>query len=336
MVDAELHEPDERAATIDPSARDGLIQSTVQRNPKARAKNTSFLPRSCSRRNGKRTEPFLQRTESAGSHAPGGRPWPTAAHPRRQAAAPLSPANHAGLDWSSAALHTVLPQITESLGISISEGWSQIRGPGAPIMAGFREPRNHASISAAQGQRTNWRCFWAWPSSGAAPARPMRALDGLASSRRPSLFGQGFGQLPDTIGWARPLAVTGQIGYQIPTMSYDVGQGAFIPQVLVYGASVQYSMPYLKAEVKDLHLADFINHDSDCRAGACDAGRQQFWQPAIPEGLHEAGSRPNCIGSVGHCYCYPCISMPLRRTAIAMPSVMPVGKTPSSGNSAPP
>ena len=137
MVDAELHEPDERAATIDPSARDGLIQSTVQRNPKARAKNTSFLPRSCSRRNGKRTEPFLQRTESAGSHAPGGRPWPTGAHPRRQAAAPLSPANHAGLDWSSAALHTVLPQITESLGISISEGWSQIRGPGAPIMAGF-------------------------------------------------------------------------------------------------------------------------------------------------------------------------------------------------------
>ena len=27
MVDAELHEPDERAATIDPSARDGLIQN---------------------------------------------------------------------------------------------------------------------------------------------------------------------------------------------------------------------------------------------------------------------------------------------------------------------
>lgn len=51
-----------------------------------------------------------------------------------------------------------------------------------------------------------------------------------------------------------------QIGYQIPTMSYDVGQGAFIPQVLVYGASVQYSMPYLKAEVKDLQLPDFINH----------------------------------------------------------------------------
>ena len=30
--------------------------------------------------------------------------------------------------------------------------------------------------------------------------------------------------------------------------------------MLVYGASLQYSMPYLKSEVKDLQLPDFINH----------------------------------------------------------------------------
>jgi hypothetical protein len=73
-------------------------------------------------------------------------------------------------------------------------------------------------------------------------------------------FGQGFGQLPDTIGWARPFAVTGQVGYQVPMTSFDVGQGTFIPQVLVYGGSLQYSMPYLKSEVKDLELPDLINH----------------------------------------------------------------------------
>jgi hypothetical protein len=56
------------------------------------------------------------------------------------------------------------------------------------------------------------------------------------------------------------LAVTGQVGYQIPTMSFDVGQGAYIPQVLAYGGSLQYSMPYLKSQVKDLGLPDFINH----------------------------------------------------------------------------
>jgi hypothetical protein len=73
-------------------------------------------------------------------------------------------------------------------------------------------------------------------------------------------FGKGFGDLPDTMGWARSFAVTGQIGYQFPTRSFDVVQGTFIPQVLVYGMSLQYSLPYLKSEVIDLELPDFINH----------------------------------------------------------------------------
>jgi hypothetical protein len=46
----------------------------------------------------------------------------------------------------------------------------------------------------------------------------------------------------------------------LPTTSFDVGQGTFIPQVLVYCASLQYSMPYLKSEVKDLQLPELINH----------------------------------------------------------------------------
>jgi hypothetical protein len=37
-------------------------------------------------------------------------------------------------------------------------------------------------------------------------------------------------------------------------------QGAFIPQVVDWGASLQYSMPYLKSEIQDLQLPDFINH----------------------------------------------------------------------------
>ena len=80
------------------------------------------------------------------------------------------------------------------------------------------------------------------------------------SSPRPIISAKASDELPDTIGWARPIAVTGQIGYQIPTTSFDVGQGTFIPQVLVYGGSLQYSMPYLKSEVKDLQLPDLINH----------------------------------------------------------------------------
>ena len=37
-------------------------------------------------------------------------------------------------------------------------------------------------------------------------------------------------------------------------------QGTPIPQVLIYGGSIQYSMPYLKSEIRDYQLPDFINH----------------------------------------------------------------------------
>jgi hypothetical protein len=73
-------------------------------------------------------------------------------------------------------------------------------------------------------------------------------------------FGKGFGDLPDQAGWLRAFAVTGEIGYQIPSRSFDVVQQAAIPQAVPWGASIQYSMPYLKSEIQDLQLPDFINH----------------------------------------------------------------------------
>jgi hypothetical protein len=76
-------------------------------------------------------------------------------------------------------------------------------------------------------------------------------------------FGKGFGDLPDGLKWLRPFAVTGQIGYSLPETG-DVYRGEDYtehhPEYLVYGGTVQYSMPYLKASVMDLGLPYFLNH----------------------------------------------------------------------------
>jgi hypothetical protein len=48
--------------------------------------------------------------------------------------------------------------------------------------------------------------------------------------------------------------------YQIPTQSFDLVQGTFNPQVLTWSGSMQYRMPYLKSEIQDLQLPDFLNH----------------------------------------------------------------------------
>jgi hypothetical protein len=85
-------------------------------------------------------------------------------------------------------------------------------------------------------------------------------------------FGKGLGDLPDTLSWIRPVAITGQVGYAIPaqdftsTASFDRITGTqtidteFNPRVLNWGGTIQYSMPYLKSAVMDLGLPDFINH----------------------------------------------------------------------------
>lgn len=57
-------------------------------------------------------------------------------------------------------------------------------------------------------------------------------------------FGKGFGDLPDSMHYLKPFAITGQIGYDFVTDHYDdAGDG--ISDTLNYGFSFQYSLPYL-------------------------------------------------------------------------------------------
>ncbi len=152
-------------------------------------------------------------------------------------------------------------RITEDFGISVGTNWTQIRPPGGPTQAGFDNLETTAQYQLYKNSEHELALLLGlvvdWGSTGATNS-------GIATpwgSLTPTFyFGKGFGDLPEQAGWLRAFAVTGQIGYQIPTRSFDVVQGTVIPQVLVYGGSIQYSMPYLKSEVQDYQLPDFINH----------------------------------------------------------------------------
>jgi hypothetical protein len=152
-------------------------------------------------------------------------------------------------------------RLTEDFGISIGDAWSQIRGPGGPTMAGFSDLETTLQYQLLKDNAHELAMLLGlivdWGGTGASNS----GLGTPYSTLTPTYyFGKGFGDLPDEAGWLRAFAVTGQVGYQIPTRSFDPVQNAFIPQVLVWGASIQYSMPYLKSEILDLQLPDFINH----------------------------------------------------------------------------
>ncbi len=79
-------------------------------------------------------------------------------------------------------------------------------------------------------------------------------------------FGKGFSDLPESLKYLRPLAITGVIGPNVPTRGTDVTAARNEetgeiereverhPVTLIYGFSLQYSFQYLESYVRDVGL----------------------------------------------------------------------------------
>ncbi|HET6513732.1 MAG TPA: hypothetical protein VFG09_01110 [Thermodesulfovibrionales bacterium] len=80
-------------------------------------------------------------------------------------------------------------------------------------------------------------------------------------------FGKGLGDLPESVKYLRPFAVTGVVGPNFPTRSGnasidpDTGQTVVErnPTTLTWAFSVQYSLMYLQSFVKDIGLGAPFN-----------------------------------------------------------------------------
>lgn len=77
-------------------------------------------------------------------------------------------------------------------------------------------------------------------------------------------FGKGFGDLPESVKYLRPFAITGMVGPNFPTRSgnnfIDPDTGKTIvernPTTLTWAFSLQYSLIYLQSFVKDIGLGN--------------------------------------------------------------------------------
>ena len=156
-------------------------------------------------------------------------------------------------------------RITENFGITVSSTWTRVRPPAdsgtvGPSAYGFQNLVTTAQFQVLKDAPSELAllagAIFSWGNSGAAGVGAVPW-----STITPTFyFGKGFGGLPDSAGFMRAFAVTGQVGYEIPTTSFDLVSGNPVPQNLVWGTSLQFSMPYLRSSVIDLGLPDFINH----------------------------------------------------------------------------
>jgi hypothetical protein len=165
-------------------------------------------------------------------------------------------------------------RITEAFAVSFGSTYSSLKAPGGPDGMGtagfqnldttfkyrlFRSPEHEFVMSV--GVSIEW---------GGTGAESVGA-ETFNHYMLNLYFGKGLGDLPDTLSWIRPVAITGQVGYSIPgrnsttTFGIDPDTGnptvdtQFHPRVLNWGGTIQYSMPYLRSAVIDLGLPDFIN-----------------------------------------------------------------------------
>ncbi len=161
-------------------------------------------------------------------------------------------------------------RLTDALGLSVAPTWTHLYAPGGSNgngASGFqtlettlkyrflRDPLHEIVMSVGLSID--------WGGSGATGV----GAEAFTTYTPTFYFGKGFGDMPDQIWWARPLALTGTVGYSVPgsgqsTAIDDKGVAslAYNPQFLNWGLSLQYSMPYLKSAVYDFSLPEFVDH----------------------------------------------------------------------------
>ncbi len=148
----------------------------------------------------------------------------------------------------------IAKRITPNLGFTLGYGWVSSHTPGMPTVSGFG-PLNTG---------LQYQLF-------IDPQREMMALAGLnvtwahtgrvAALGAPDFttvtptfnFGKGFGDLPDTVPFLRPFAITGNLSYDFPTKPNSAGSPN--PNIFNYGFAFEYSLEYLQHHVKDIGLA---------------------------------------------------------------------------------
>jgi hypothetical protein len=71
-------------------------------------------------------------------------------------------------------------------------------------------------------------------------------------------FGKGFGDLPDTMPFIRPFAITGNLSADFPTKTESAGTPN--PNNFNYGFAFEYSLEYLQHHVKDVGITPPFDH----------------------------------------------------------------------------
>jgi len=163
-------------------------------------------------------------------------------------------------------------RITENFGFAINDGYDWLQTPGAKTANGWQNLvatlKYKPFVSAEHEFMVSVGVSEQFGRSGANGTNGALLGNADSSSTTPIVYwGKGFGDLP--IGFLRPLALTGTLGYQfadtklkVTGFDPDSGNPLFnngTSNQWTGGLSLQYSIRYLQSQVKDYGLPEFVN-----------------------------------------------------------------------------
>lgn len=149
--------------------------------------------------------------------------------------------------------------ITENFGIGINDGWNLNQVKGGKTAGGFQNLVVTGKFQAYVNPAHEFILSVGVVREFGGTGNVNQGADRFGSTEPTVYMGKGLGDLP--IGKLRPLAITGELGYNIQDVKINSagtnqgGQNGFDAAL-----SIQYSMPYLQSQVKDFGLPDFFNH----------------------------------------------------------------------------
>ena len=144
-------------------------------------------------------------------------------------------------------------RLTPDIGITLGRGWKYLQSPGMPAVTGFDALHTGAQyqlfVNAPHEAIGLIGLNVTWAHTGRVAALAAPDFTTLSPTFN---FGKGFGDLPRSLPYLRPFAITGNLGFDFPTKTESAGT----PNTdnFNYGFAFEYSLPYLQCCVKDIGL----------------------------------------------------------------------------------
>jgi hypothetical protein len=144
-------------------------------------------------------------------------------------------------------------RITPDIGVTIRDQWQRLKPTGLPAVTGLGALQTGAQYQLfVNGPHEALGLVGlnaTWAHTGRVQALGAPDFTTLSPTFD---FGKGLGDLPRSLPYLRPFAITGNLGFDFPTKVESAGLPN--PNTFNYGFAFEYSFPYLQCCVKDIGL----------------------------------------------------------------------------------